>query len=145
MLLSYLSPEERKAYKQGDCILYGKNVYDDQEGLKAEYETQQKEGNTQRYYLGGGSYFLPVLKVFCAYCGDPFYTKNSSRKYCSSRCVNDAYMARRKARKEAEREKVCRVCGKHFTGKSKATIYCSDACKQKAYRQRRYENQLGQI
>lgn len=118
-------------------MLYGKNVYDDQEGLKAEYETQQKEGNTYRY--------LPVLKVPCAYCGDPFYTKNTNRKYCSSRCANDAYMARRKASKQIEREKICRICGKHFTGKSKATIYCSDACKQKAYRQRRYENQFVQI
>lgn len=126
-------------------MLYGKNVYDDQEGLKAEYETQQKEGNTYRYYLGRGCYFLPVLKVPCAYCGDPFYTKNTNRKYCSSRCANDAYMARRKASKQIEREKVCRICGKHFTGKSKATIYCSDACKQKAYRQRRYENQFVQI
>lgn len=134
MLLPYLSPEERKTYKQGDWILYGKNPYGDQEGLKKRYEKEQKDG----------TYYQSVLKVFCKYCGDPFYTDNRNRKYCSSRCVNDAYMARRKARKEAEREKVCRVCGKHFTGKSKATIYCSDACKQKAYRQRRYENQLVQ-
>jgi len=137
MLLPYLTPEDRKNYKQGDYIMYDKEYsrYDDQEELKARYEREQERPEYCRY----------VVKASCAYCGDTFYTMNIQQKYCSGRCVNDAYMARRKARKEAEREKVCPVCGKHFTGKSKATIYCSDACKQKAYRQRRYENQFVQI
>ena len=127
----------------GRFILYDKDhsrydVWDTPERqakLKAEYEKQQK----------GETCYSGILKVYCAYCWGTFYTRNSKRKYCSYRCVNDAYMERRKERKQAERRKICRVCGKHFTGKSKATIYCSDACKQKAYRQRRYENKLTQI
>lgn len=127
MLLSYLIPEERKNYKQGDYIGYDKahSQYDDQEELKARYEREQEKPEYYRY----------VLKASCAYCGDTFYTMNIRQKYCSWRCSNDAYMERRRLRKHAECEKVCPVCGKPFIGKTKATVYCSAACKQKQYRQ----------
>ena len=92
--------------------------------LQKEYELEQEN---PRYYM-------PVLKVPCKYCGGIFYTRNVQRMYCSGRCINDAYMDRRKARQEAAREKVCPVCGKSFTAKSKAAIYCGQACKQKQYR-----------
>ena len=127
MLLPYLTPEERKNYKQGDYISCDKehSRYDDQEELKARYEREQEEPEYCRY----------VLKASCAYCGDTFYTMNIRQKYCSWRCANDAYMKRRRLRKHAECEKVCPVCGKPFIGKTKATVYCSAACKQKQYRQ----------
>lgn len=133
MLMSRLTPEERKEYKRGDYRGYDKedSRYDgleDQERLKLQYEKEQAESYIWHY--------MPVRKVSCAFCGDVFYTYNVRRKYCSGRCVNDAYMERRDKRKQAEREKVCPVCGEIFTAKTKATMYCSQACKQKRYRQR---------
>lgn len=133
MLMSYLTPEERKEYKRGDYRMYDKSnsryhKCDDQKRLKLQYEKEQAEP-----YI---SHYMPVRKVSCAFCGDVFYTDNVRRKYCSGRCVNDAYMERRDKRKQDEREKVCPICGNFFTAKTKATIYCSQACKQKSYRRR---------
>ena len=74
-------------------------------------------------------------KIICAFCGKVFYARSSNAKYCSYHCTNDAYIARRKQRKELERKKFCPVCGKPFQAKRKDSIYCSNKCKQKAYRQ----------
>ena len=76
----------------------------------------------------------------CAYCGDSFKGV-ASAKYCSERCVNDAYIARRRERAQQRRDnaKICLVCGaplEQAEGSVKIRLYCSNACKQKAYRQK---------
>ena len=72
----------------------------------------------------------------CAFCGESFKSSSPKAKYCSRRCQNDAYMKRRKERKELEKQKICVMCKKQFTAKKKDAMYCSDAYKQKAYRKR---------
>ncbi len=76
----------------------------------------------------------------CAHCGDIFKGIASAR-YCSYRCVNDAYIVRRRERVRLRRANanICAVCGDSVTqapGSVKIKRYCSNACKQKAYRQR---------
>lgn len=133
MLMSYLSGEERKAYKQGDYVGYTKEQTlnePEQERLKRQYEKEQKLSYAP---------YMPVLKKRCPYCGDVFYTDSVRLVYCSARCQNDAYMARRAERKKKSHEKVCPVCGQEFQAKSAKARYCSDACRQKHYRQNRNE------
>ncbi len=52
-------------------------------------ESWEEYGESYGYY-----------KLYCFYCGDEFYARNPKAKYCSARCVNDAYILRRKARKQ---------------------------------------------
>ena len=79
----------------------------------------------------------------CVHCGDLF--RGIARaKYCSYRCVNDAYIARRRERARLRRANVnkCVVCDnplEQASGSVKIRLYCSNACKQKAYRQRRLD------
>lgn len=114
-------------------VLYGKYVDEEkQRRLKKEYED----------YISGKSFYQWAYKHTCAFCGDTFYSKNSRGKYCSQRCINDAYLARRKERKALEKQKVCEVCGKSYTAKKKDSKYCSDACKQKAYRMKKLKKML---
>lgn len=47
----------------------------------------------------------------------------------------NAYLTRRKEKKNIERDKICPMCGIRFHAKRKDSLYCSPACKQKAYRQ----------
>lgn len=108
--------------------LYEKYVdKEKQEKLKKEYED----------YISGKYFYQLVYKHTCAFCGDIFYSRNVREKYCSQRCINDEYIARRKERKALEKQKVCEVCGKHYTAKKKDSKYCSNACKQKAYRMKK--------
>jgi predicted nucleic acid-binding Zn ribbon protein len=77
----------------------------------------------------------------CAYCGDSF-KGIAGAKYCSDRCVNDVYIARRRERAQLRRAnaKNCVVCDtpvEQAQGSVKIKLYCSNACKQKAYRQRK--------
>jgi predicted nucleic acid-binding Zn ribbon protein len=78
----------------------------------------------------------------CAYCGDMFKGVRADAKYCSYRCVNDAYIERRRERARLRRAnaKACAVCGspvEQASGFVKIRRYCSNACKQKAYRKRK--------
>ena len=50
----------------------------------------------------------------CAFCGESFKSSSPKAKYCSQRCQNDAYMKRRKERKELEKQKVCAMCKKQL-------------------------------
>lgn len=40
------------------------------------------------------------IERVCEQCGNKFYAKTLYSKYCSKKCINDAYNARRKAAKE---------------------------------------------
>ena len=77
----------------------------------------------------------------CVHCGDSFKGITSA-KYCSDRCVNDAYIIRRRERAQLRRANAqnCVMCDasvEQGDGCVKIRLYCSNACKQKAYRQRR--------
>ena len=120
MLMQYLPPEERKGehkYKHGDYI-----SYDDRP------TKEQQQELVDRAKRNG----LHLRK--CPVCGS--FIDKWNHIYCSQRCINDAYMARRRQRHEAELKKVCVVCGEKFTAKRKDALYCSNACKQAAYRKR---------
>jgi len=121
LLMQYLEPERRKGehkYKHGDFILY-----DDRPS--EEKQKQLMEDAVKKGYS---------LKK-CAVCGR-FMKEWDHHAYCSQRCINDAYMARRRRRHEQELKKQCVVCGVIFTAKRKDAQYCSAACKQAAYRRR---------
>jgi hypothetical protein len=91
----------------------------------------------QRYFKNEGkSYYQDVYKLECVFCGNEFYCCNFIARYCSYRCTNDAYIARRKERKSKERQKICPVCNEQYQAKRKDSIYCSPACRQKQYRER---------
>ncbi len=79
----------------------------------------------------------------CEYCGDSFKSRSPLAKYCSDRCRNDAYLKRRKIRKELQKQKICGICKKPYIAKKKDSIFCSDACKQKAYRNRKNSPPIG--
>lgn len=112
MLMQYLDADERGNYEQGSFVGYTKE---------------------QTKYRDVGDDWGGVVR--CAYCGDEM-PNAYGRRYCSQRCANDAYMARRRDRQKEQRSKVCPVCGKHFEAERKSAVYCSRACKQKAYRRR---------
>ena len=82
----------------------------------------------------------------CALCSDNFMTLSYTGKYCSQRCINDAYIQRRRERHLATNHTkalTCTVCDtKLQQGSGKAKAYCSNACKQKAYRTRKRQPRL---
>lgn len=86
-----------------------------------------RKGTSFRAYGG------KIIKK-CVICGDEFICCHPRTKYCSYRCINDAYIITRRERKNQERDKVCIVCNKEFHAKRKDAMYCCAACKQKAYR-----------
>ena len=108
--------------------------------------TEQQPGQPLATLHSRFSHFYGVAKLFCAHCGTPFYCDAGSyhkgRKYCSARCTNDAYIARRDVRRQAARDKTCPVCGTRFRAERKDRAYCSDACKQKQYRMNRNESEV---
>ena len=73
----------------------------------------------------------------CEVCGQRFDAMRPEALYCSTRCSNDAYTERRRARRAQAREKTCEVCSSNFTATRADTKTCSPACKQKAYRLRK--------
>ena len=88
------------------------------------------------------SYYSDSIEYICVHCGDSFQAIYIS-KYCSQRCANDAYIAKRREKGQLKRAKAknCIICDasveQHASGHVKIRLYCSDACKQKAYRQRK--------
>ena len=88
-----------------------------------------------------GKGLLRFYHFNCVVCGDSFWSRSDRARYCSQRCVNDAKIARKKARMAAKREqhKNCAVCGKPLVQDATQKIrkYCSAACKQKFYRQQK--------
>ena len=86
--------------------------------------------------------YRPRTENKCLKCGNPFPVDRLSRKYCSSKCSNEAKIGKTIASKGKSRahtfrarEAVCPIC----SGKFRATkdfgdykqIYCSEACKAK--------------
>lgn len=128
MLMQFLPPEERKGesrYRRGGRVLYDDRPTDEQQ--------QEAVNHAKRW----GDRIST-----CVVCGR-FVT--GRKKYCSQRCVNDAYMERRRQRHAASLLKRCAVCGKPFTAKRADAMYCSPACKQTAYRGRVTDNRLAEI
>lgn len=83
----------------------------------------------------------------CIVCGDSFKSGRPHGKYCSQRCINDAYILRRRKRTDEKRDKasLCIVCHTPITQNiGKIKQYCSNACKQKAYRMRKIGKALKQ-
>jgi len=121
MLMQYLDPEKRKGehkYKHGDFILYDDRPSVDEQQQLIE-DALKKDFDLKK----------------CPVCGC-FMKWWDRRTYCSQRCINDAYMERRRCRHEAQLEKTCVICGQRYTAKRKDAQYCSQACKQAAYRKR---------
>jgi len=87
----------------------------------------------------------PIMADFyydktCAVCGDSFKSGRPHGKYCSLRCCNDAYIARRRKHGIDMRKKAtaCVICSAPLSQTDmKIKSYCSNACKQKAYRMRK--------
>jgi hypothetical protein len=64
----------------------------------------------------------------CWHCGREFYSTSSKSRYCCYRCTNDAYIKRRKERKEKiRRHRICLYCNKEFSAKRAHTKYCSES------------------
>lgn len=93
---------------------------------------------TEQDYLEGYAY-----KRRCWNCGKTFYSFYPSRRYCSYRCRDEAYVERRRKRREASREKVCLYCGEPFKAKRRDAKYCSDSCRVLAYRKRKKKFRIG--
>ena len=138
LLMQYLPTEERKTYRQGDFTLFNDRPAPNdpaQQELKRKY-TEEREGDKTPM-------FYNIARGICAHCGQEFYQRTplyygrQSLKYCSERCRNDAYIARRRQRHKAALNKICTVCGRAYTAKKTDSLYCGAACKQKAYRQAR--------
>lgn len=128
MLMQFLPPEERKGesrYIRGSFVHYDDRPTDEQ---------QQEAVNRAKRWGDRIS--------TCVVCGR---LVTGRKKYCSQRCVNDAYMERRRQRHAASLRKTCAVCGKPFTAKRTDAMYCSPACKQAAYRGRVTDNRSAKI
>ncbi len=80
--------------------------------------------------------FKGDIPRICMVCGDEFLARTMRAEYCSGRCSNDAYLARRRLYKQQMRDKVCLVCGDQFTAKRSDNRFCSAKCKQLDYRRR---------
>jgi predicted RNA-binding Zn-ribbon protein involved in translation (DUF1610 family) len=76
-------------------------------------------------------------KLICVKCGNVFYGKNPTGKYCGYRCRNDAQIEARRQRHISKRKKHCTSCNEFFEAKRDDTVFCSPACKQRWYRQRK--------
>jgi len=70
----------------------------------------------------------------CTICNDDFKSASIKTIYCSQRCKNDAYIERRKKRKQNELNKKCIICNNDFKAIRKDTKFCSNKCRQKKYR-----------
>ena len=108
MHIQNLNAEERRNYKPGDFILY-----DDRPEPTTRTDIE-----------------------LCKFCGIRA-VKSYNSKYCSQRCINDAYMMRRKQRHEQALLKICSFCGTEYKAKRIDTKYCSCSCKQAAFRKQR--------
>lgn len=93
------------------------------------------------------------LKRYCNVCGEVYYPRRDTGKYCSPKCRCTAYRERHKEPVKASevaikrwrtkmqnvRLETCVQCDATFfvNGLSSHRLYCSNSCKQKAYRERK--------
>lgn len=75
-------------------------------------------------------------RLVCRACGETFYAKMPTARWCSDRCARKGAKRRRLARAAARRKqwRFCRKCGKAFQGRRADSKFCSNACRQAAYR-----------
>lgn len=79
----------------------------------------------------------------CPHCKEDFGSFKNDQIYCSGKCKQAAYRARRGATPAGAVMLTCSICADRYEGHQKrkgAAQYCSNKCKQKAYRQRRNES-----
>lgn len=107
---------------------YAEWEYTHQDDLKESYRLQEEEGV---------KYVYPVRKIICFGCGNVFYTRIHSKRYCYNATCGRLGNYKHQLRHRLERRKdlVCAGCGKVFTPKRSDAKYCSNACRQRAYRQ----------
>lgn len=68
------------------------------------------------------------MKIICVVCGKEVEAQKSTKKYCSTECMNTARRMRYKEQQESKeprteynmKSKICLVCGKSFTPKTPA-------------------------
>ncbi len=87
--------------------------------------------------IAGNYSEYPIRKIICYGCGNIFYTRIQSKKYCDYYTCGKIgnYKNQLQHRLECRKDKVCESCGKTFTPKRSDAKYCSNACRQRAYRQ----------
>jgi len=103
-------------------------------GLIDEQQQKNREETYNEFTSKGWGGIYHKLK--CLRCGNTFFAKRNTAKYCCYRCKNDAQIELRRKRNISTRNKRCTQCGNLFAAKRKDTVFCSSACKQKWYRQR---------
>lgn len=64
----------------------------------------------------------------CPVCGDEFYTNDSKKKYCSSRCASRAASKSYQHPKAKLRVLQCARCSATFSTTNNNQIYCSKEC-----------------
>ena len=89
--------------------------------------------------------YAPDILCKCKVCGDTFLARTASAQICSGRCRNDIYIARRRARLAAKRQKSCAVCGIAFASGRSDGKFCSSKCKQADYRKNVTVNSLAEL
>ncbi len=87
-------------------------------------------------------YYTYVKKLTCKHCGEVFYAHKYRARYCSYRCANDAFIARRKMRREKAREKVCAYCKQPFKAKRKDAKYCCESHRVRACQLRNHPSKI---
>lgn len=104
-----------------------------------EQEHQKELSDSFLYeHLSGGpeNFVSPVRRITCEGCGNIFYTRVPTKKYCNDRCAKRGFWKHKQERRlEKRKDTVCKICGSTFTPKRSDAVYCSNACRQKAYRQ----------
>ena len=93
--------------------------------LKAKYEAEVARGSGTE-----------VHKLRCRHCGGDLYARRADARWCSYRCRNDAYIARRRQWRAAAWEKVCAACGRAFTATRSHARTCSGRCRRALWRAR---------
>lgn len=79
-------------------------------------------------------------RIACVVCGTLVYRRWPGARYCSYRCRAQAYVARRKLRREQARRKQCAHCGNAFIASRNDAKFCSSSCRQASYRARLCQN-----
>lgn len=99
------------------------------------------------------------FKKTCEECGEAFDAKTIYACYCSGRCRQKAYRARKKMVPEQRNDesvdagdrsdtsakpdrKVCPHCGKHFIAKRSDQVFCKTSCRTSSNRTKQTETML---
>lgn len=72
------------------------------------------------------------IKKVCPVCGKEFLANRADNIYCSNKCVQKNFQAKRRVVKHFK--KICPVCGKEFITSNNTVKYCSDDCRNVIYK-----------